>query len=281
MGNDLHCNAPMLKQDSPSVCARRQSGSARIIPGLRLLLVVVAATSASLSLPAAAAQQREWLSLGSKHWAPTVFSKTGAGTSNAVAEARVTRAEIEGWCANWTPGDRDCVRSQLATPEAKKTWRATADCTKGRITPVDGNTYTLAGRWDNSDIGGGRTRWRDASGRIVGRDNASGGLGISQQWEVLCPETTAAPRATGPLNPGVQGPAKSAPASPPAVAPAAGFAVGEVVYARYGAAWVRGKVTRISRVSGAKGPELAYNVTLENGERGLLPAHMMRKTQGR
>tara|TARA_R110001583_G_scaffold191541_2_gene356931 strand:+ start:23139 stop:23939 length:801 start_codon:yes stop_codon:yes gene_type:complete len=252
---------------------------ARFASDWRALTGLLAAAATAFALPAAAAGQEEWLSLGSKHWSPTVFSKTGAGTENAVAEARVTRAAIEGWCANWSPGDRDCVRSQLATPEAKKTWRATANCIKGRITAVDGNTYTLAGRWDNSDIGGGRTRWRDASGQIVGRDNASGGLGISQQWEVLCPATAASAGPAAPRSSGVQRPAQSAPPTPAATT--AGFTVGETVYARYGAAWVRGKVTRISRVSGAKGPELAYNVTLENGECGLLPAHMMRKTQGR
>jgi hypothetical protein len=118
-----------------------------------------------------------------------VFSKSGIGTANAVAEARVTRAEIEGWCENWTPGDRGRVQRELSSDAVRRTYRASADCTRGRITAVDGNSYTLAGCWDHSDIGGGRTGWRDASGRIVGRDNASGGLGISQQWEVLCPES--------------------------------------------------------------------------------------------
>ena len=147
-----------------------------------LALVAVAMWAGSTGAPAA-----DWLSLGSKHWAPTVTSKTGIGTANAAAEAKVTREEITGWCANWSPGDADCAKRELASAEAKKTYRATADCTRGRITAVDGNTYTLAGMWDNSDIGGGRSKWRDASGKIVGRDNASGGLGISQQWEVLCP----------------------------------------------------------------------------------------------
>ncbi|HYP04987.1 MAG TPA: hypothetical protein VER03_02030 [Bryobacteraceae bacterium] len=69
----------------------------------------------------------------------------------------------------------------------RKTYRATADCTAGRITAVDEKQYTLGGVWDNSDIGAGRTKWRGADGQIIGRDNASGGLAISQQWELLCP----------------------------------------------------------------------------------------------
>lgn len=252
----------------------------------RLTLVAIAAL-----VPAASAAQSEWLSLGSKHWAPTVTKKSGIGTENAVAEAKVTRQAIEGWCANWSPGDPNCVRSVLDSPEAKQTYRASANCIAGRITPVDGNTYTLAGRWDNADIGGGRSRWRDASGRIVGRDNASGGLGISQQWELLCPETSKPPRSMGSTSrpggePRTAVPQPAPRSTPPSASPApattgATFAVGEIVYARYGPAWVRGRVTKVSRVSGARGPELAYNVTLDNGEKGLLPATMMRKTPSR
>jgi hypothetical protein len=78
------------------------------------------------------------------------------------------------------------VKRELAQ-EGNKTYRASADCTAGRITTIDGGVYTLAGVWDRSDIGGGRTKWKGADGAIVGRDNASNGLAISQQWELLCP----------------------------------------------------------------------------------------------
>ena len=48
----------------------------------------------------------------------------------------------------------------------------------------------------------GRTRWKGPDG-VVGRDGASGGLALSQQWEVLCPGRVSAscsprPRALGP-----------------------------------------------------------------------------------
>jgi hypothetical protein len=235
--------------------------------------VSVALLAVLMSAPLAHA---EWLARGSKAWAPTVFSKRGIGTEHAVAEARATREEIQGWCENWSPGDADCVRREMASEDARRVFRATADCKRGRITTIYGETYTLAGRWDHSDIGGGRTRWRDAAGRIVGRDNASGGLGIAQQWEVLCPEKAAAPATPRTPAPG----ARPAPVTPPPAA-VASFAVGEIVYARYGPAWVRGRVTRISRVAGANGPEFAYNVSLDNGERGVLPARMMRKAPQR
>ena len=212
--------------------------------------------------PSPAIAAEEWLSLGAKNWAPTVVSKTGAGTANAVAEARVMRDAIAGWCGNWAPGDAGCVARELASPAAQQTYRASADCIAGRITPVDGNTYTLAGHWDNSDIGGGRTRWRDANGKIVGRDNASGGLGISQQWEVLCPKKPAARPA-----PRTQAPAPAAPI-------ASAYVPGDVIYARYGRQWIAGKVVKVRR----QGTQLTYEVRLENGARGMLPAHMLRKT---
>ena len=229
-------------------------------------LLLATAGAVVLGAPAGAGATEEWLSLGSKYWAPTVTSKSGIGTAHAVAEARATRKEIEGWCANWTPDDKGCAARELASEAARKMYRASADCTKGRITAVDGKTYSLAGVWDDSDIGGGRSRWRDASGAIVGRDNASGGLGISQQWEVLCPRVSTSSPAP-------------APARAPN-APGAEFAVGQVIEAKYGRDWVRGRIDRIRQVSGAKGPELAYDVRLDNGQRGILPARMLRKTPG-
>jgi len=131
----------------------------------------------------------EWLSLCNQCVNPMVTSKSGIGTSNAMAEARVTRAAARVWCGSWQPNSdlAACIREQLASEDAKEIYRATGDCTTGRITAIDGNSYTFAGIWDSSDIGGGRAKWRDSSGHVVGRDNASGGLAISEQWEVLCP----------------------------------------------------------------------------------------------
>jgi hypothetical protein len=163
------------------------------------------------------AQQLEWLCMGSKELNPIVFRKSGIGTANAVAEARITRQAAEGHCQNWEPRDvAGCVQREMAG-EQGKVYRATADCQAGRITTADGGTYTLAGVWDNRDIGGGRTRWRDASGQIVGRDNASGGLCISQQWEVLCPGPPPVQRGAAAAN--APAPARSAP--PPAARTAA------------------------------------------------------------
>lgn len=163
--------------------------------------------------------------------------------------------------------------AELASEAAQKIYRATADCTAGRITTVHGQTYTLAGTWDHSDIGSGRTRWRDATGTIVGRDHASSGLGIAQQWEVLCPGPLKVARTTHHTT------AAASPRIPGA--PATQFAVGEVVEAQYGRHWVRGRISTIRQVAGPTGPELAYDVHLENGQWGVLPARMLRKVANR
>lgn len=237
----------------------------RRLPAIRPVSIVLRGVCAAVLVYGHAAVAAQWLALCSKCVSPSIYSQTGTDTAQAVALARITRAEIEGWCANWQPGDAGCVAQGLRDHDLKKVYRASADCTVGRITAVDGNTYQLAGAWDSSDIGGGRSKWRDAQGKVVGRDNASGGLGISQQWEQLCPK--AGKRTVNAAAPG----ATRAP-----TAPKADFAVGQLVMARYGGQWVRAKVNRIRQVKGRSGPELAYDVSLDNGKRGLVPARMLR-----
>jgi hypothetical protein len=169
-------------------------------------VAVAAASPTTAQAPAEA----EWLSLCNRCENPNVFSKSGTGSANSVAQARL--------------------------PGQSKIYRASANCTTGRITTAQGDSYTLAGVWDNSDIGAGRSKWRDASGEIVRRDNASNGLGISQQWEVLCPaplnasllaQASAAPQpAVSNALAAQAGRPETAPATrPPAAVPPAASAV--------------------------------------------------------
>ena len=74
----------------------------------------------TLGMAPAAAAANEWLAVCGKCISPTIFSKSGIGTARAVAEARITRAEVEAWCANWQPGDRSCVKQQLAAEDLNK-----------------------------------------------------------------------------------------------------------------------------------------------------------------
>ena len=133
---------------------------------------------------------------------------------------------------------------------------ASADCTRGRITAVDGQTYTLDGVWDDSDIGAGRTRWRDGAGAIVGRDNASGGLGISQQWEVLCP---------GPVKGAADG-EREARGTEAGAGGRVRRGAGDRGEVRSRVGW-RGRIDRIRQAPG--GSQVEYDVRLDNGQRGV------------
>lgn len=183
--------------------------------------------SAPAARPAAAkpvkSAEAEWLASCFRCPAPAVTSKSGIGSANAVAEARMTAAELRTSCAETDPQHiEQCVRRELAET-GSKVYRATADCTAGRIRTIEDQQYTLAGLWDQSDIGGGRTKWRGTDGQIVGRDNASNGLAISQQWELLCPGPVPAAlvsrAAAAPVRPAAQAPA---PVSQPAASVCAG-----------------------------------------------------------
>lgn len=237
----------------------------------RLLRGVSVLSALAFAGPALAAM--DWLAVCSKCLSPKIFSRSGIGTAQAMAEARMTQRDAEAWCENWSPGEnvRACAKRELSSAEGHKIYRASADCTAGRITPIDGNTYTYAGVWTN-DVGRGRSRWRDATGRIVGQDNASNGLAISQQWEVLCPRGLVGGTKR-------QAPTAAAPAA--AVAPTAVFAVGQIVEARYGSAWVRAQIQGLRPVRRGDSLDYHYEVRLENGQRGIVPARMLRSAHGR
>jgi hypothetical protein len=146
---------------------------------------------------------------------PTITSLKGAGTANAVADARMTPQVLKEFCsanAQYYKSTAHCV-GQFGN----KTFRASADCTAGRITTTAELTYTLDGLWPRDSDGSGRTRWKDDSGNVVQPDLVNNGLHISQQWEKLCP---------GPVTPALLARAKNVPASAPAAAaPAAAAAL--------------------------------------------------------
>ena len=166
--------------------------------------------------PAAPAADLGWLSAPIREEpSPAITSLKGAGTANAVAEARMTQQALTEFCsanAQYYKSTAHCV-GQFAN----KTYRASADCTAGRITTTIDETYTLDGVWPKDSDGSGRTRWKDSSGSVVQPDLVNNGLYISQQWEKLCP---------APVTPALIARAKGAPAAAPtAAAPAAAAAL--------------------------------------------------------
>jgi hypothetical protein len=139
---------------------------------------------------------------------PTITSLKGVGTANAVAEARMTQQTLKEFCAANAQSYKDTAH--CVGQFANKTYRATADCTAGRITTTGELTYTLDGVWPKESDGAGLTRWKDDSGSVVQPDLVNNGLYVSQQWEKLCP---------GPVTPALIARAKGAPARPATAVP--------------------------------------------------------------
>src|SRR4029079_6695281 len=91
-----------------------------------------AAVPAQTRGTARAAAPGQWLSLCSKCANPKVTTSSGIGTANARAEARLSRADVlstDGPCdGDNTPA---CIQR-----ETTRVYRASADCTVGRITTI-------------------------------------------------------------------------------------------------------------------------------------------------
>jgi hypothetical protein len=134
---------------------------------------------------------------------PRVTAKSGIGTANATAEAKVTPEDAAKWCATYKPRYKLCQQEEVRNGWIgfKNLYRASADCVTGRMTPIDGNTYTYVGVWEDGP-GKGRpkfttqnhrfphTKWEETgiethpSGSITGWGGGSPNL--AAQWEVLC-----------------------------------------------------------------------------------------------
>ena len=141
---------------------------------------------------------------------PQVTSKSGIGTANATVEAKVTPEGAAKWCAANNPRYKYCSKDQVegGGTGAKRLYRASADCVAGRMTAIDGNTYTYAGVWPDG-AGKGRPRFNssnprfpskkwdetgvemDGGGSITGWGGGSPNL--AAQWEVLCAGAPAPP----------------------------------------------------------------------------------------
>ena len=144
------------------------------------------------ALLAGAQQDGDWISLCSKCLSPSVSSKSGIGTTNAAAIGKVTLRDAEMWCGSWEPDNKSCPREQLAG-EKGQVYKISANCPAGKLTSTDGAVYTRTNEvWDASDVGAGKVKFRGPDGKIVGRDNASGGLDLATNWELLCPGRKAA-----------------------------------------------------------------------------------------
>lgn len=158
---------------------------------------------------------------------PKVTAKSGIGTANASAEAKIHPDDAAKWCATYKPKDKLCVQEQVRSGWVgfKGLYRANADCVAGRMTAIDGNQYTYVGVWEDGP-GKGRpkftttnrqfphTKWDETgvtlhpSGSITGWGGGSPNL--AAQWEVLCAGAPAPAVKTA--QPPIQSPQMAAPA---------------------------------------------------------------------
>jgi hypothetical protein len=142
---------------------------------------------------------------------PRVLSKSGVGTANATAMAKVVADDAKVWCAKYNPTYRDCLRDRVeyggaADRLSSVEFKASANCEAGTLHAVDDIQYTYIGTWP-AGPGAGRPRFRGpyttdgttqfeqqggpqvASGAWDISDVANGpnsGESLAIQWEILC-----------------------------------------------------------------------------------------------
>jgi hypothetical protein len=134
---------------------------------------------------------------------PRVTAKSGIGTANATAEAKVTPEDAGKWCATYKPMDKLCQTEQVKSGWIgfRNLYRASADCVAGRMTPIDGNQYSYVGVWEDGP-GKGRPKFASANGRFPAKKwdetgveiHPSGSItawgggspNLAAQWDVLC-----------------------------------------------------------------------------------------------
>lgn len=75
---------------------------------------------------------------------PQVTTKSGIGTANATAEAKVHPEDAAKWRATYKPRDKYCPKEQVKTGWIgfRSLYRAGADCVAGRMNAIDGGVYT-------------------------------------------------------------------------------------------------------------------------------------------
>jgi hypothetical protein len=142
----------------------------------------------------------DWISLCSKCLSPHVSSISGVGTTNATASGKVTLKDAQMWCGSWEPDNKSCPDQQLLS-EKGQIYRVSANCPAGKLTSTDGTAYARTNEhWDASDVGAGEPKFRGPDGKIVGRDNASGGLALAANWSLLCGKPAVAAVVDGCAN---------------------------------------------------------------------------------
>lgn len=182
---------------------KRSDGFPRILSAVTGIGGVFLALAAPA--PVAVAAQAEYLPICTlpKCLNPRVTTKAGVGTDKATAEASIAPEDAEKWCAQYKPRDKYCAKEQVKTGWIgfRGLYKASADCAAGKMTAIDGGTYTYAGLWEDG-AGKGRARftppgqrvplakWDETGVKVDGTGEMTGWGGgspnLATQWEVLC-----------------------------------------------------------------------------------------------
>ncbi len=164
---------------------------------MRTTLIIAAIVALAGASPAPAeplSDPHSWPYLPQCHQCvtPEIFERTGIDGRSAQILARVTKATAEDYCENFTPGRNlaTCTARVLAE-EADRVYSAGADCPAGILTVASGDTFRVAGIW-NEGPASGRARFVNDRGDAVPVGVHSAGLPLSTQWAVLCPTVTPA-----------------------------------------------------------------------------------------
>lgn len=162
-----------------------------------------AAAAASTPVPQASGQFLP-VCLAERCLNPRISSKSGIGTANAVAEASVTKEDATAWCAKFNPGYKYCVEDQVAqggTAGGAKVranaFKATANCETGKMTAVEGRSYTYDGEWPDGGPGAGRAKFTPPKAWAQKPETPAtdvfqlalepgAGESLAIQWEILC-----------------------------------------------------------------------------------------------
>ena len=142
---------------------------------------------------------------------PRVLSKSGVGTANARAQAKVTAEDAARWCAQYNPTYKGCVEDRVEGGGAADRFtnidfKASANCDTGQLVAIDELAYTYAGTWPNGP-GAGRPRFKgpyttdgttqfEQQGAVQVQSGAysiadvankpNSGESLAIQWEILC-----------------------------------------------------------------------------------------------
>ena len=157
-----------------------------------------------ISVPPASSGNPEYLPICNlpKCLNPQVTTKSGVGTAAATAEAKISPDDAAKWCTTYKPRDKYCPKEQVQSGWIgfRPLYRASADCLAGRLTAIDGGTYSYVGIWEEG-AGKGLPRFRakgdakdlkwegsgadvDHTGTFLGWGGGSANL--AAQWNVLC-----------------------------------------------------------------------------------------------